>query len=274
MSRITTKLPSWDGVAAGQTATLKLPIGRRYHELMIPYSGATLAQITEIRVRANAKIIHRYSATDRDTMNKFDRRTAAGGLLIIPFDRRGLLQRDAEEETALNTGSKGKDGSEIVNLTVEADIDAAAVTPALATPRAITSDRLPGGPGTVMMVDRQTRNASGAGEYQLGDISFGTPDRLALNRTFFKLSANDINSIRVSRGNYDIFDRTKAQNERFQTDGVRTPQASWHVYDPSEGGYGGELVQLAGYADFRYILDMSGTASLTVYSEFIGQLDG
>ena len=45
--RIEQRMPPFEGVAAGNTALIKLPIGRRFHSLYLTYSGVTLAQMTD-----------------------------------------------------------------------------------------------------------------------------------------------------------------------------------------------------------------------------------
>ncbi len=104
MPLLTRKMPSWEGVAAGQTATVRLPIGNTYHKLLVPYSGVTLAQMDEIRVIANGKTIQRLIGGDvLDSMNQFDGRNAAGGILTIDFERFGLRTRAGSEFTVIGT---------------------------------------------------------------------------------------------------------------------------------------------------------------------------
>jgi hypothetical protein len=137
--RFDTKMPAPNAVAASSTSTFKLPIGRRYHSLLLIATGtaAVVSDITEVRILANEKVIQRFSGADREMMNLFDgRETAAVNAgrfeLVIPFDRYGLLTRAAEEETALNTGSVGADGRAIKSLSVEVDLGAGITgTPAL-----------------------------------------------------------------------------------------------------------------------------------------------
>ena len=102
--RIEQRMPPFEGVAAGNTALIKLPIGRRFHSIFLIYSGVTLAQMTEIRVMANGKVFQRFTATERDNMNQFIGQAAAAGILQIPFDRVGLKNREQEELTSVNTG--------------------------------------------------------------------------------------------------------------------------------------------------------------------------
>ena len=72
MSLKTTRaMPGWEGVVAGQTATLRLPIGLTYHQLWTTFTGVTLAQMDELRVVANGEVILRYgSGTLLDSYNR------------------------------------------------------------------------------------------------------------------------------------------------------------------------------------------------------------
>ena len=272
MARITKRMPSPDAVAAGQTANCKLPIGNKFHRVWLGYTGVTLAQITEIRILANAKVIHRYTATERDKMNRFRGKKAASGYLEIPFDRTDLLTRRGQEETAINTGSRNEESGQIITaLNIEVDIADAASSPALDV-YAEVSDSVPGGPGTMLHVKKHTRSAAGAGEYEVSDLPYGDKTSMGLNATFVKPDANDIDKILVERGMYKVFERPKALNEFIQKNGERFPQSGWHVIDWTENNFGGNTLNLVGYQDFRYRFDMTGAASLVILSEYMGQL--
>lgn len=286
--RITVKVPNSNGVAPGQTATWDLPIGRRYHALNIAYSGTTmgLPQMTELRIVANGEVIHRYSAADRDTMNQFDRMAAAAGILIIKFDRDGLYAQGGEEATAIQTGSPDpKTGVLISSFKLEIDIAGSAVAPAIAV-TAIQSDNvglLNGvdrrGPGLIRRIRKFSRTLGSAGVNEISDLPKGTEgaNYLWLNRTFF-VTANTLD-VEIRRSNFTIFQRTAAVNSRIQANGVRTAQAGWFCYDPTEEGYDWEPVSFfqdngLPYQDFRYLLNLSGAETVTAYVEYLGRLQG
>lgn len=274
MERISVRMPSPEGVTAGGQALLKCPIGRAYHSLIMEYSGVTLAQLTEIRIKANGKVIHRYGAEVRDAMNKFNGLAAASGFLVIPFDRIGLKTRQGEEEMLVNTGSRAENGQAITSFHVEVDIAAAATAPVLNF-FAIQSDARPGGPGSMLHVVPYTRSAAGAGELQVSDLPFNQQTAIWLNRTFIK-SAN-LTKLRLERNTYTIFERKKALNELVQSNGARTPQTGYFVYDTTEQGYGGAMtsVAVAGNRpvnDFRYIMEMSAAEQITLWPEYVGRL--
>ncbi|MFL1484901.1 major capsid protein P2 [Marinobacter sp. LN3S78] len=270
--RIFKKVQAPEGVAPGQTATVRFAIGSKYHEIAM-VTNMALADMTEIRLIANNKTIHRYSATERDTMNQYYGLPAFGAakILYIPLDRKALKTRSMEEVTGINTGVTGESGERINALYLEVDIASGATTPTLdvyATTSAATGD----GVGTVMHITKHNRNAAGSGELQVSDLPFNRPTAAALNASFIFPSANDISKIVVERGLYKVFERSKALNERMQTIGERVPQGSCHVVDFTENGYGANALDLRGYQDFRYLLTMTGAAQVTFLSEYLGVL--
>jgi hypothetical protein len=78
--------------------------------------------------------------------------------------------------------------------------------------------------------------------------------------------------MQIDRNQYVIFERTKVLNEKVQTDGVRTPQSGYIVIDKTERGYGGDPIDLVAVSDFRYKFTMTGAATLTILSEYLGRL--
>ena len=178
MLKTTRKMPSFEGVAAGQTATLRMPIGRTYEQLLITYSGATLAQLNELRIIANGEVIHRVTELSKlDSMNKFEGRAAAGGVIVFDFNRYGLKTRAGVEYTALGTGIAPKsaanpdgDPNAITTLTAEIDVDAAATSPALSA-KAIQS--APSKSGFILKTKQYTYTAGASGEFEIADLPKG-----------------------------------------------------------------------------------------------------
>ncbi len=269
MERKTLRMPSPEGVAAGQQALAKMPIGNAFHNVYLIYTGVTLAQMTEIRIKLNSKIVHRYKATDRDAMNQFAGYAAANGVLTIPFDRQNLKARTAEEQTLVNTGVRGEDGKAITSFEIEIDIDGAATAPKIEI-QAEVSDARPGGIGSILHCTPYSRACSGAGEFQVSDLPKDGVTRIYLNRIFMKTA--QMNKLKIERNQYVVFERSKTLNEVIQKDGVRTPQDGFFVYDATEIGYGGAMLTLAGSSDFRLTADMAAAETVIFYPEYVGAL--
>src|SRR6185437_5942833 len=171
MSRIDVRMPNGEGIGANQTATFKLPIGRRYHQLAFQFATTggnpfSFADLKEIRLFLNGSVFHRYSGATREAMNRFDGRSpsmidASTFLLIVPFARYKLNTLAGEEETSVNTGSSDpKTGQQITSFYAEIDLGnvSGSITCVL---NALQSEALPGGPGTLMYTLPFTRAVAG-----------------------------------------------------------------------------------------------------------------
>lgn len=277
--RFDTKMPAPNAVAVSSTTTFRLPIGRRYHSLALIGLATTFApsDLTEIRVIANEKVIQRFSGDDRDVMNQFDGReaaaiSAAAFELVIPFDRYGILTRDGEEYTALNTGSVGPDGKAIRSLSVEVDIGAAPTgTPSLQM-YATQSQAVDGGPGAVPYILKSSRDWASADTYDISDMPRGGVNTQFLDKLFIKPSAGTLDNFEVLADNVKLFERTARLNAKAQRDGIRVPQAGWYAIDRTEHGYGGDPFDLRGLNDWRLKLAVSGAMTAKIYAHYIGGL--
>ena len=279
MQRITYKVQSPNGIGAGNTATLKLATGSKYHDLQL-VTNMDLADMPEIRVIADNKVIHRYSATERDMKNRHFKQQAFAkvngkGVLVIPFDRLVQNSRVMEEMTALQVGWPYDNGEVIRNLTLEVDIADGVVNPTLdvwATTSAVTKDYA----GKVLHEVKHTRSAAGAGELQISDLPFNSPTTMALNSVFFIATDPDtgnpvaINKLKVERDQYKVFERTADLNVFLLKNGERDPQADVFTLDWTEKGYGGNALDLRRVQDFRYSLDMAAKAQITILSDYVG----
>ncbi len=263
----TRRMPGFEGVAAGNTATLRCPIGLTYQQLLITYSGVTLAQMDEIRVLANGEPIMRFtSGTQLDNINQYEGRAAAAGVLVIDFARYNLRTRQGEEFTALGTGDPN-DPQKITTLSVEIDINAAATSPALSA-KAVQS--LPRPVGMIKKVRQFNYTVSATGDFEISDLPKGD----IINKVVFDNHATIASTkLKVERDNFIVFERTTAENELLQTDGVRVPQAALAVFDPTENGHGAESLETAGVGDLRFTVTAGATGSLPVVVEYIAPLE-
>jgi len=281
MPRVDQKMPAAPSIAAGATTTFRLPIGRRYHKMQLIGSGTTFspADLTEIRVLLNNKVVQRFSGTDRDVMNQFDGRVAAAYSaasfhLEIPFDRYGILTKAGEEETAINTGSvEPNTGKSINAFSIEIDIASSGPTGTLTLDLyATTSEQLPNGPGTVPFILKSTRDFSSAAQYEVSDLPRGGVTTQFMDRLFMKPSTSTLDSFKVLANQYTVFERTAQLNEREQRDGIRVPQSGWYCLDRTEHGYGGDPFDLRNLDDWRVQFTTGAAMSLTLYSHYLGGL--
>lgn len=274
-------MPAFQGVAAGQTASLNMPIGLTYHGLLITYSGVTLAQMTELRLKGNGRDIFTTTVEDLDVCNQFNGLEAASGILYLPFDRVKLLTRAGVELSAIGTGAPlnndagtpeapnpAYNPTPLSTFQLEIDIDGAATSPALSA-KAYQSAPRPLG----AFIKRRKFNftITGTGDFEISDLPKGD----LIDKIWLKDNggAGDILGVKLERDNFLSFDRLKAENDLIQQDGVRVPQTDFYVIDPTEQGFGAESI-VSAVSDFRLKVNTSGAVNLVVYVDFIGGLAG
>lgn len=273
--KLTLKMPgASNSVTAGNEALFKFPTVYRYHMLYLIFSGVALAEMNEIRLLCNGKVIHRYSGVERNRMNQFDglQDAATTGILPIPLDRQDLLSRIARETTAINCGVpaiEGRPNTAINSFHLEVDIDAAATAPKIDV-HASVSLPVAGGPGDILRVVKTSRTCN-APKHEIADISsLGTEEGMVLNRAFF--FGSNITAVQLKRNTDTLFEVPKALNEMIQTDGIRKPQANLTVVDTTAEGYGANVTDVAPSDDLRFILDLSATEDLDILVEQVGKL--
>jgi hypothetical protein len=256
----TARLPGIEGNSAGNTAVLRIPRGRTYHQLFMEYSGVTLAQMTEIRLVINGDVRSRYKGADfLDELDIFEGRDAASGVLTIDFDRYNMRAKDAEELTAIGTGAPN-DPTPITSISLEVDIDGDATAP-LFTFTARTTPAQPA--GLIKAVKNFTYNPTGAGEYDIVDLPLGP----VINRLV--LQNADITRVQVERDDTIIFDRTKALNAVIQADGIRVPDSDWFVIDPTEFGNGSSGIVTGAVQSFNVKLYISSGGAVPLLVEYL-----
>ena len=256
----TARLPGVEGNTPGNTAVLRLPRGRTYHQIFMEYAGVTLAQMTELRLVINGDVALRYKgATLLSLLGVFEGRSAASGVLTIDFDRYNLRSKDAEELTSIGTGDPN-DPTPITSMSLEIDIDADATAP-LFTLTARTSPA--SSVGLIKSVKNFTYTPAGSGEYDITDLQLGP----VMNRIM--LQSDKITRVRIERDDTIIFDRTKALNAVIQADGVRVPNADYFIIDPTEFGNGASGIITGGVQAFNVKLTMSEGAAVPVLIEYL-----
>lgn len=270
------ELTSPNGIVAGGTASFQIPRGYKVHALRIVYGG-TLADYKEIRVRANTETIRRCSFTEQDMMNQSDMMPDAAtlGYMLVPFDKVFERSRDSEEETALNVGSPaGMDEpptDEITSAEVQVDIDAGASSPSLKI-YATVSNVDGNGAGLLRHIVKTARNAGGAGELDIQDLDYGSPNRAFIRRVFFK--TENLSNITIKRDDRIIFERPwDLNNSVLEEAGYRKRMTGWTLVDKSEHGYGGLRIDTRGAQSLRFQLDFTAQEpSFPILTEYVGTL--
>lgn len=271
-------------VKGGGTTTITCDPGPKYHGILIKGTDFDLADLEEIRVKANSEVIHRYSATHLDMMNRQSGLKAATvarlgtGYLWIPFDRPKLRDRMAEQEGAINTGQPDPEtGDMITVLKVELQFkaDGANYSPDL-TAKARVSRGTPEGPGTIRRVLTTTRSAQGAGRITWSDFETPSSKFQGLARAFIIPDANNITEVEFFRKQDSIFLMESGEYDYVLGNGFEDRSAVAGMFPVAfdEDGYGGNVVSLAGVTqgDYRMKVNTDGAMTATVIMEYLGGL--
>jgi len=121
-------LPSVSNVAAGSQASVRCPVGLTYDNIIVNFNGVTAAQIKNVELRINGKVIQAYdSLTVVDDMNAFYARPYGNSSNVtFWFNRPEIENVNMWLSRLLALGTADVDTFDILM-----DIDSAAVAPVI-----------------------------------------------------------------------------------------------------------------------------------------------
>lgn len=259
-------------VAAGAQSSFRMPLGRKYHQILFAYSGVTLAQMTNIEVRMNGVAFQSFrDGTELETISKFLGLPVTAGVMVLDFERMGLLSGPNRYATAVDTTPPADSANGITPFTFEVvmDIDAAALAPALNV-WAVTS---PGNPSQTLRPLRKIRDFSTAvsstGNFEISDVVRSN----LIEGMAFDMSTVTFDNLIVEIGQVKVIDAPVAQINHLQDRGIRVPQANWQFVDFSYAGFGDRALNAAGAQDFRIKLNATATGQLPYKVFYLGELE-
>lgn len=271
-------LPAVQGVAPGSIATLDCPIGLTYHGIL--FTGK-LSDVSQLRVKGNGRTIFTVNGADLAVHNGYEGRPSHDDetQFYLDFERYGLNTAvgptpvealRGREVTAIGTGVPASVSNmvELTTFQIEMDIKADAVAPYFSAKGHQSPAR---SLGLLKKRRRFSYTNVGEGDFEISDLPKGD----LIDKIFIHSSvADSVTRVRLQRDNFLAFDRTPAENDLIQADGVRVPQSGLFVLDPSERGRGDEALVTAGVADFRLIITNAEASTITVYVDYLGSLTG
>jgi hypothetical protein len=275
-------------IAYNSVISIETRHGFLYHGLYLRFSNLTIAQIEEITVLANSRVISRASGTFFDVLAFYENGPDAttSGVLWIPFSRVDLASVDSEVLTGINLKDE-RNGQILDVLEVQLKIGARTAGQATANVAAPTLtayfDVSPTmqnvGPGAVrrFVTRRETglvtgqvfrmQNFATAGQ---ASIETGIVSRIFLN---IDPSAVAPWSVYMNRDREDEMD--PAVNEYIQLRNRRNPVDGWVIIDTSKTGLGGNgynltFQQLSEFALELPIVTAPAGGVLNSVIEYIG----
>lgn len=259
------KLKSFNGVAAGQDATLDVRIGLTIHSLLIAFGGS-IADYGQVNLKVNGTVVQSFESLqaldDYNHQQGRARAAATDGVIYLDFIRYGLDSPIARELTALATGANA--GVSTVQL--EIAVKSSATAPTLSAKAKMSKPRPR---GLIKWIQRFNFNAAHTGENQWTDL----PKGRHINQLHFK--SGNVDALRIQRNQTEIFNRSKAENTAAQNDGKRNPLAGVFMFDPTEMGNGALTLPTTDengvpVADLRFMMDVGTAGTFTILAETIG----
>ncbi|WP_428481906.1 major capsid protein P2 [Pyruvatibacter mobilis] len=263
-------MPNFNGVGAGQTATVNLPADGTYKKLDLRYTpGGTAANqatmeadIEEIRLRIEGKTVRTYTAAELNKINATYGKTFKAGHLPIYF-------AEPWREGATQVEAYAWGMADITSFQVEVDIAAGATAPRLAMEAIWSSAR------QNMGVIKKTRRYN-LSVTATGDNTWNPPKEEAI--TAFHFQTTDISNIKVLRDNEERVNVSpESVHERLDDNGL-TAQAGWtQVIFDATGDLPDALPMKkpdgSPVQDLRVTLTMSAATSHNILMETIGLRD-
>lgn len=264
-------LPSFNGVAAGSTATLNLPIIGVYHALRLYFTlggvAATIAEmaalITGIRVKINGKVQRTYSAAELMALNAFRGIAPVNGHLPIFFAE--PWRRTAQGEDVLAWGMVG-----VSTFQVEVDIAAGATSPALLAVAEKSSENR--SLGAIVKVRKFAFSAAGAGAFNIQTLP-KTDNYFAMH-----MGTAAISDVEIKVNQVEQVAASRSMVHQMVTEKGWVPQTGYTHLAFDHTGRVGDILMVKDSkgtqaADFRVDLTMTGAANFTLITEVVGGAD-
>lgn len=261
--------PPFLNVGANQKATVRLDnlIGYTIDRLILELGGTafTKANLSNIKLYANEKVIFDDSGSNVDTRMQYRGITANANYLTIDFSEIRARTIVGQHVGSIDTISSG-----ITKLQLETDIGAA-TAPALsayamlsAAPQADkNSNRL------IAKVLNRTFNPGGAGEFAF-DFSYAkVPGSFVKRVHLFGATATNA---RVKKNGIEIWKASAARANYVQTEFQRAPQANVLSIDFMVDGNQSEALPLENAGSMEWYVTTSGAGNITAVTELLDLL--
>jgi len=160
------QLPTIANVAKGNTVSVNLPVGNVYESIVLYYAGVTLAQLKNIKLEINGRMVSEYPDASRlMSIDNHYQRAQTTGAVTLHFNRPELHQLGDRRFFGLDTNQSQGIQTAIISI----DIDAAATAPTLKA-YAQVSQSVAGAPNYLTKVRRFIVPVSGAGQFDIDNI--------------------------------------------------------------------------------------------------------
>lgn len=201
-----------EGVAASSTATVNIPIDRRYHalKLFVSATGETdaTAIVDQVQLYVNGVLQRNLTATQFIKIALLNGITAGTGEIPIYFSEPWRASVTGEEATSWDLFGASKCTLQITFKAVTAPV--CSVQASYDYGRNLDGDK------PFLAIVRQLTQAYNAPSGTFDIVTL--PTQNPLQRVHLSMSANSISSVEVYRGSEKVHEGTLSQNARFLAD--------------------------------------------------------
>lgn len=270
MTRSLNKMATPEGIGAGQTATIKLPLGYTYNTLFIRMADGSgdIAEadwgdnIDEIRLKVDGDDKIQIDAVDLVSLNKYYGISHDDGVLPLFMSRPWMRTILGEETTGFDTVGGMSSFSLEIDLKAGITIDQLNVYAQQSTP----VDRVTGqvkGFGAHLRIQKYTHNQGVIGDAEIADIVRSRYSIMAMH-----LKTANVDRLEVLADNSKFYDTDKAMREAIVKLGGRVPQAGFtHIDFLPDNQIGSAMPMLVN--DFRIKAEFTAAGSVPFYIESI-----
>mgnify|MGYP001627790092 CR=1 FL=1 len=278
----TQKLPSFNAIAPGSTASLKVPATVTYaaidiqvtHDVTGTPTLMSLAdmktKIERVRLMIDGHAAWNITGKNLVEWNDYYNQNAAdnSGILSLVFAQGYLDNPMNEDALALGTASKAN-GKAIQNVTVEVELASDVVAPKLeATATAYTGANRP--LGQFIQLEDTHYSASGVGKFEISDLPV-VGQGVGIKALHF--TTDNISHVEMKANNSILHEFNREVNDAVikrrtgRTVG-RTAQTDFTHVDIG-GNRLADVIDTSGFRDFRLKLEMTEATAFTVLHELI-----
>lgn len=265
MTKLLRRLTLIEGVAPGSTATIRLPIGRTYHQVFLELENITPSQVQNIEVQVNGVTIQKYASGGiLNIMRRFDGLPIAENVLTFDFERAGLISMPNRVSTAIGTGVPSQNNAPTASVVqIVADI-----APGVTNPR-LTAHARTSGPqplGILRKIREFHYNSPGEGVFEVDNLPRGD----VIERIFLDLSNVALDSFELEMDGVKLFEGSPELYKHISDSGIRVPQNGWLIIDTSSDGFGDRLLNAVGSQDFRLRFDCQSAGQIKTIVSYLG----
>jgi len=270
MTRALNKMPTPEGIGAGQTATCRLPLGYTYNRLLIRMAdgvgdiveAAWTTNIGEVRVMVDGDAKIQIDAGDLVDLNNYYGHVHDDGILPIFLTRHWMRTILGEDQTGYDTAGGMSSFTLEIDLKSGITIGQLNVFAEVSDPK----DSLTGavkGFGAHYRLQKYTHNQGVIGDAEISDIVRGPYSVLAIHAK----SAN-VSTVEVLADGKKFYDTDLVVRNQYNRLGGRVPQAGFTHIDFIPDNRLSDAFPMA-VQDFRLRMAFTATGSVPLYVESI-----